>query len=381
MTLIQATNELIGQSTLTTAELRIAVRLLAKIHPDNGHVTLTWEQFQSLAGGVSKKTARNRLTALKKAKLIHFSTNEYIDITFEPWRQVAESREKSLKSGNGFPDLGTTDPVSDSSDKDGVPESGKNLLGIREPIPGNPPTPPRESERVDPIPSELESELTHSDPALLTPDQERTRQMLLDGAGLRSAEELARVHAFDHCRGHLLDWLAERERNPKLKPGALDWRIRNNPTPQLPGNPPARVQAFGDQWPTDTEQKEQDAWANMAEPTSPPVLETNPAPPPLAVPAQTCDPVGQSLWEKLLPELALQMTAATFNRLLNPSWAYRYDEEAGELVIGTASPDAQARLQETYARSASHALSMKMRRTVRVIFQHIDLATLAGGVA
>ncbi len=380
MNLVQATNEMLGQSTLTAAELRIANRLLAEVHPDNGHITLTWEQFQSIAGGVSKKTARNRLTVLKKAKLIHFSTNEYIDITFEPWRQVAESRDETPRTGNPFPDLGAIGSVRDSLDKERVPESGKNLLEIREPIPGNPPTPPERSEGVN---STLpEPEPTHSDPAQLTPEQERTRQMLLDGAGLRSAQELARVHAFDHCRGHLLEWLAERERNPKLKPGALDWRIRNNPTPQLPGNLPARVQAFGDQWPTDTEQKERDAWASMAEPTSAPVLETNPAPPPLTIPAQTCDPVGQPLWERLLPELALQMTAATFNRLLHPTWAHGYDADAGELVIGTASPDAQARLQETYARSASHALSMQMRRTVRVIFQHIDVvAAPAGGVA
>lgn len=70
---------------LPAATERIAVRLLAEVHPDCGYVDLSWDEFLELAGIENRGAARRHLTRLKQARIAHYDTNDYVYVTFFAW--------------------------------------------------------------------------------------------------------------------------------------------------------------------------------------------------------------------------------------------------------------------------------------------------------
>ena len=77
------------QSEISTAELgrateSIGLRLLRKVHPDNGYIGLSWGDAECLTG-VSKGRFRWHLGELKSAGIIHYSTNGHVYISFLAW--------------------------------------------------------------------------------------------------------------------------------------------------------------------------------------------------------------------------------------------------------------------------------------------------------
>ena len=89
--------ERIIQADITPSAFRSAVFLLNHC-PDTGHLILTWAQLQALVGCTNRDAARRHLTALQKAGLIHYSTNEEVYIAFLAYRHAPDLRV-------GAPDL------------------------------------------------------------------------------------------------------------------------------------------------------------------------------------------------------------------------------------------------------------------------------------
>lgn len=87
-----------------TDKLKInAFALLGMVHQDNGHLTCSMQKCQERMGRVSWKTARNRLSLLSKAKVLHYSHNEFVDITFEAWRNPDSKGLLSRVDGTPVP--------------------------------------------------------------------------------------------------------------------------------------------------------------------------------------------------------------------------------------------------------------------------------------
>lgn len=309
----------IHQAPIGNTEKLLAYALLSQAHPDNGHITLAWEECIHLADGIAPKTLRNRLSALSAAGILHYTTNEFVDITFEAWRREAAAGVHSRGDGNPVPPPRDSFPKPDAPATSESRPDGNPVPSPRENLPEIPPTPPRVSEY---LPYTPEQKPTHSAPQPLTPAQERTRQMLSQ-AGVIKAEALARAWGFARCRDHLLQWTVDRFDNPNLKPGALEHRIRKW-SPPAPSTDP-RVRTLREHWPTDEESAEQEYYASLinrplpidAAEVEPPVLTVSPDPPPVA-PIAAIPAAAEKTWSAVQRELELSLDPATFNAWLRP---------------------------------------------------------------
>ena len=65
----------------------VAHRLLAMVRLDEGtgQVNMTWEELAMLTGCENVNAARRHLSRLSAAKLIHYSTNDYVYVTWLEW--------------------------------------------------------------------------------------------------------------------------------------------------------------------------------------------------------------------------------------------------------------------------------------------------------
>ena len=78
-------------AAITDAELSLnmhvlATKLLGLVHPDNGYITLSWGDAMALCGVETRRSVWKYLGRLKAAGIIHYSTNERVDVAFEAWR-------------------------------------------------------------------------------------------------------------------------------------------------------------------------------------------------------------------------------------------------------------------------------------------------------
>lgn len=268
MSFYQETIRTITQSKLSDKEKLIAFTLLDLAHADNGFLNTTWGQLQKVMGNVAVKTVKNRLGLLVKAGIIHYSSNETVDITFEAWRG---GRSLSRLHGTTVPaPRDDTHPGYTGLDNLSRPH-GTTVPATRDYSPGFSPTPPRVGELI-PSTSTSTSTSTGTENTLTpTPAQpepavepepeerERTAAMLRE-LGVAKADDLAPKFGFRHCRDHALAWLEDRRKNPSLSPGVLVHRIKKASAPApsatslLRSDFALRWRVAGEGW-TDTDKK------------------------------------------------------------------------------------------------------------------------------
>lgn len=108
-----------GEATRT-----VAFRLL-RMAGENGQVNLTWTIFCRICDTPSIPSARRHLTDLAKAGLIHYSTNDYVYVTFKAFLRVGS---QNLRTGTQIlaPDGSAGEPVGDAA---GEPET-ENAKGF-----------------------------------------------------------------------------------------------------------------------------------------------------------------------------------------------------------------------------------------------------------
>ena len=63
----------------------VAVRLALRISPENGQVNLTWDEYLALCDCTDRDNARRHLITLGRRKLIHYSTNDNVYVTWLAW--------------------------------------------------------------------------------------------------------------------------------------------------------------------------------------------------------------------------------------------------------------------------------------------------------
>ena len=72
-------------ANLPTATEVTAIRLLAEANKTYGQYNCTWEAYLVLCNCTHRGAAQRHLTRLSKAKIIHYSTNDRVYITFWAW--------------------------------------------------------------------------------------------------------------------------------------------------------------------------------------------------------------------------------------------------------------------------------------------------------
>ncbi len=238
---VWATFHTITQSKLSDKERLIAYDLLTLAHPDNGHLNITWGQLQKVMGKVAVKTVKNRLGLLGKAGIIHYSTNETVDITFEAWRG---GRSLSRLHGTGVP--ATRDDTHPGYTGLDAPSRlhGTGVPATRDRGPEFPPYPPDRLIYNNPIPLPLESNQSMAGPepqpeeqAQTGPgpeEQARTLALLLDpdiGVSEKQAARLAALNRFDWVWAQVAAWWADPKSRGKA--GGLVNRLNRNWKPGL----------------------------------------------------------------------------------------------------------------------------------------------------
>ena len=75
---------------------RVAIRLLQAAHEETGSLTLSWDDYLALAHNKNVSAARRHLTALSKAGVLHYSTNELIYVQFLAWTDIETARPRAV---------------------------------------------------------------------------------------------------------------------------------------------------------------------------------------------------------------------------------------------------------------------------------------------
>lgn len=365
---------------LTPALKMAALALLDAAHPDTGSVTLSRAQAQAAMSAGTWGTAKNRLSALKRAGLITYMAGDVVAVQISAATPAgASSHPQRLQSSPPEVTIVTATGDSDTGDLAESPPEVTIVTATGDNRHLFPPTPPRVSEYTDPI-QDTEDSLTPApaktekpEPAPLTDDQARTAAMLAS-LGLIQAEDLARRYGFEHCRNHALIWLVERETEPQNNAGLLAYRITHRRQPLAPKVAPHAVQEFKKAWPTDEERAEAARWAEIMAPRW---TEDDPAPPPddpapetgQAKPGSEDAPrlvEDDPIWSQALAELAQQMTTATFETWMRGT-ALRSLED-GRAVIVAPNDYARSWLDDRLRATIKRTLGGIVQRSVAVEF-------------
>lgn len=82
----------INDAVLPPTILRLATRLLSLVHEDNGYISVSWPEMMTICGVRNRGSVWKYLGALKAQGIIHYSTNERVDVSFEAWRTRPNER-------------------------------------------------------------------------------------------------------------------------------------------------------------------------------------------------------------------------------------------------------------------------------------------------
>lgn len=88
--LSQAMNAILA-AELPPATERTAIRLLAKASATGGQYNCTWADFLALCGCDNRNAGRRHLTHIVNKGIIHYSTNEYVYVTFLAWMPAPDA--------------------------------------------------------------------------------------------------------------------------------------------------------------------------------------------------------------------------------------------------------------------------------------------------
>lgn len=96
----------ICQAELPPSTERVAHRLLVRVSGDgSGQVNMAWEELATLTGCENVNAARRHLSRLAAAKLVHYSTNDYVYVTWLEWMEgrVEDTEPARPRASSGAP--------------------------------------------------------------------------------------------------------------------------------------------------------------------------------------------------------------------------------------------------------------------------------------
>jgi len=214
-----------------------AAALLQRAHEENGYVCMGWQELGELLGA-APATVQRQLTALHRARIIHYSTNGdgLVYVIFKAWTPAAERvdvenrrknrqkvSKKSTESVEKIDGFQQHDEEGTPADRQEVSknstESVEKIDGFTRHVRGR-----SVSLLVSLTDPETDKELTNRQ----TLEQARSYALLTDpdvGIDSQLAREFATDFQFDYLLRHVCVWRSD----PKARgPGALINRIRKN---------------------------------------------------------------------------------------------------------------------------------------------------------
>lgn len=232
----------ICEAALPSSTELVAHRLLTMVGQDegSGQVNMSWEVLAELTGCENVNAARRHLSRLLAAKLIHYSTNDYVYVTWLEWmiealparpragssalaRQMEEVVEHEIEL------FGSADaPAAARQRADqrvGAPLAARGRAGYSH-------ARLLVSQSVDPTPATgVDNKLTNMPklPGLSLDEQRRSVTLLTDvevGLDSKMAWHLAQRVCFEELVRHVMSWRRQVNNGMVSGPGALVHRIR-----------------------------------------------------------------------------------------------------------------------------------------------------------
>jgi hypothetical protein len=223
---------------LSPAVLRLAVRLLAHVHEDNGYITVSWPDMLALCGVENKGSAWKYLGQLKAAGIIHYSTNERVDVAFEAWRTRRNERVDAPDQESGRAETGAWTRQNERVESDEKTATRRNWRVDAPKLArgrAKNDTPIGLVGRYKTLTSNDDLLLETNQPKpVLTEDQQRSRELLIDpdiGLSDAVAKRLASEHKFDWLLRQVFAWRDDIAAGRVDSAGALVNRIDRNYAP------------------------------------------------------------------------------------------------------------------------------------------------------
>lgn len=303
---------------LPSATESVAFRLILRASPDVGQVNLTWDEFTALVGCDSKGNARRHLINLAKHKLIHYSINDNVYVTWLAWlmedmdydpyarAKNARGRSKNARTGSDFAREDSEEAIRAKNARERSENARERSENAR-----------TGSDFVT-LSSSSSSSETDSEYAFREDLVSKARQMLREcGIYPADAERLSQDYPFEILREHIFTW-----RNDKTAkgPGSLKHRIEHNFN-RSPLTAEDRKTLLYWKYRTPEEQVE-------PEPAEPQEEEEPATPSQTPLPAMPA--AEPNLWQRLLSDLEMTMPVATFKII---SAATQITETDNELFL------------------------------------------------
>ncbi|MFN8493872.1 MAG: DnaA N-terminal domain-containing protein [Caldilineaceae bacterium] len=332
---------------LPSATISIALRLVRRASPDNGQVNLTWDEFISLCGGCGGDNARRHLIRLSQKKLIHYSTNDNVYVTWLAWlmedmsydpNAPAKNARESAKNARESANFAGENFENDAPAKN-ARESAKNARESAKNA--------RESANFAEI--NISSSSSNSEGYSFRPELIALSRKMLRECGIfpADAETFARSHAFEELREHVFAW----KKDPRATgPGALKSRIVNDFHRKPLGAADYTTSLY---WQYRTPEEIAADANEMAEAEA----DEAQAAPPTPDPAPANAP-GADLWRTVKEDLELQMRPNAFNAWIRDTWVV--SAEAGLWSIGLPSIQAKDWLENRLSAKIQRLLSLAL---------------------
>ena len=231
----------INDAVLPPTILRLATRLLSLVHEDNGYISVSWPEMMTICGVRNRGSVWKYLGALKAANIIHYSTNERVDVSFEAWRTRRNERVDAPKPARGRANSDTADHEARAEtgastrqfehDEDATCRNWRvhalKLARGRASLD----TPIGWLVGIDPTtPSDESLDQPNQKPVSAADEDEQARNLALltdpeVGLGQQQAERLAAQHRFDWLLRQVFAWREDMASGRVTTPGALVSRL------------------------------------------------------------------------------------------------------------------------------------------------------------
>jgi hypothetical protein len=344
----------INGSGIPRATKANALALLALAHPDNGHVSITWEDLARAFGHISISRARKHMAIMQACDLIHYSSNSggVLYINFAAWvrgKRLPDARKTTTpraKNDHGArdpePEVDDVEQLSDHPTREKRPSHARKTTTGRAKNDHDLYASAQASLLVsssDPIPSE-EEELTNKqtppEPWRLPWEAPLSYRLLTDkrvALGPKIAERLAKAHRFGDVRDAVAHWYCNRKSAGGKFEDTAGIVIRWLEEPDQFTIPLAcddfLHSDLAHDYRTPEELTAAAAAATEASQAQPPAADPAPAEPEPGTPA--------AHWQQIVGELATEQ-GGSFGRWVHDTQLVNWEEETNTYTIGL--PDA-----------------------------------------
>ena len=363
----QARSDIMGNG-LSKTTIANALALLGRAHPYNGHITITWDSICDLWGLTNPGSAQRYLGRIAHAGIIHYTTNQWIYVTFRAWppSEISAWSLPNQRVESTEVRVGSTVFDSDENPKERVESTAMRVGSTEVRVEST------ESARGVYLKSAHIELNERMNDLLLTPKEIDQSFAILTDPEIRmsraKSEELASRFPFADIRAFCCNFVADGWK-PGKDAGLISKWLESSETvpPQLHNDlwqrhrTPAEIAEAEER---EAEAKEDnrrydEAQAQRQAQQVAPVA-TAPA---LATTTTTS---AEELWQMALDELALSMPAPTFEAWVRDTNVLGYTD--GEFVIGVPHAYARDWLSNRLRSQIKRILGRLCQRSVEVTF-------------